>query len=151
MLLIDWHGPAEAADGAARFWNGVRVVRCTPRWVDGFGKLARNVSKFVLSGPQAGRIARKAFDLDGFDAFITWAPALAIAPVVAMARRADIAHRLLFIWDFFPDHLPPDRPHPGRSAALDLQRLGAEPDGPLHRHACPPCRRTPTTCAGGSR
>lgn len=103
VLLIDWQA-AQEADGICQVWNGVRVVRCTPRWADGFGELVRNASKFVLTAGRAGRLARKAFDFTGFDAFIAWAPALAVAPLVGMARRAGIARRLLFIWDFFPDH-----------------------------------------------
>ncbi|MGZ3272886.1 MAG: glycosyltransferase family 4 protein [Caulobacteraceae bacterium] len=104
VLLIDWNGPPDRADGSSEVWNGVRVVRCTPRWVDGFGKLVRHASKFVLTARRAGRLARRAFDFDGFDAFIAWAPVLTVAPLVGLARRADIARRLLFIWDFFPDH-----------------------------------------------
>ena len=103
VLLIDWNAAREA-DGPAQIWHGVRVVRCTPRWVDGFGKLARHASKFLLTARHAGCVARKAFDFDRFDAFIAWAPALTVAPLVRMARRADIPRRLLFIWDFFPDH-----------------------------------------------
>jgi len=103
VLLIDWNAPP-AADGTAEMWRGVRVVRCTPRWVDGLGKLVRHASKFVLTGRRAGRLARKAFDLGAFDLFIAWAPALTVAPLAGMARRAGIARRLLFIWDVFPDH-----------------------------------------------
>ena len=104
VLLIDWHGPEDGADGTVELWNGVRVVRCAPRWVDGLGKLARHASKFVLTARAAGRTAREAFDLARFDAFIAWAPAVVVAPLVGMARRAGVARRLLFIWDFFPDH-----------------------------------------------
>jgi glycosyltransferase involved in cell wall biosynthesis len=117
VLLIDWNAPPATADGSCEVWNGVRVVRCTPQWVDGFGKLARHASKFVLTARRAGRLARKAFDFSRFDAFIAWAPALAIAPLAGMARRAGIARRLLFIWDFFPDHhreigrIPPGPPY----------------------------------------
>jgi len=104
VLLIDWHGPEGGADGIAHVWNGVRVVRCAPKWVDGLGKLARHASKFVLTARRAGRIAREAFDFSRFDAFIAWAPAVVVAPLAGMARRAGIKRRLLFIWDFFPDH-----------------------------------------------
>jgi glycosyltransferase involved in cell wall biosynthesis len=103
VLLIDWDaGPASG--GSCTNWNGVRVVRCTPRWVDGFGKLVRHASKFVLTARRAGRVARKAFDLASFDVFIAWAPALAIAPLAGLAQRAGIPRRMLFIWDVFPDH-----------------------------------------------
>ena len=104
VLLIDWNAAPSAADGTCAMWNGVRLVRCTPRRVDGLGKLVRHASKFVLTARRAGRLARKAFDLARFDAFIAWAPALTVAPLVRMARRAAIPRRLLFIWDFFPDH-----------------------------------------------
>jgi glycosyltransferase involved in cell wall biosynthesis len=103
VLLIDWDG-TQGADGPVRRWNGVRVARCAPRWVDGYGSLVRHASKFVLTGRRAGRTARKLFDLDRFDAFIAWAPALAIGPLAGMARKAGIPRRLLFIWDVFPDH-----------------------------------------------
>ena len=104
VLFIDWNATPTAADPPGRVWNGVRIVRCTPRWVDGFGKLVRHASKFVLTGRRAGRLARERFDLAKFDAFVAWAPALTIAPLASMARRAGIARRLLFIWDVFPDH-----------------------------------------------
>ena len=104
VLFIDWNAAPTAADPPGRVWNGVRIVRCTPRWVDGFGRLVRHASKFVLTARRAGRLARERFDLRGFDVFITWAPALTVAPLVGLARRAGIARRLLFIWDFFPDH-----------------------------------------------
>jgi glycosyltransferase involved in cell wall biosynthesis len=103
VLVIDW----DAAPGAREpclVWNGVRVVRCTPRSVDGLGGLVRKASKFLLTGRRAARMARDRFDLPSFDAFIAWSPALAIAPLVGMASRAGIPRRLLFIWDFFPDH-----------------------------------------------
>jgi glycosyltransferase involved in cell wall biosynthesis len=104
VLFIDWNAAPGAADQPGRVWNGVRVVRCTPRWVDGLGKLVRHASKFLLTARRAGRLARERFDLAGFDAFIAWAPALTVAPLAGMARRARIARRLLFIWDVFPDH-----------------------------------------------
>jgi glycosyltransferase involved in cell wall biosynthesis len=104
VLFIDWNAAPEAADEPDQVWRGVRIVRCTPRWVAGFGKLIRHASKFVLTARRAGRLARQRFDLTGFDAFIAWAPALTVAPLVRMARRAGIARRLLFIWDIFPDH-----------------------------------------------
>jgi glycosyltransferase involved in cell wall biosynthesis len=104
VLFIDWDATPTAAGLPARQWNGVRIVRCTPQWVDGFGKLARHASKFVLTANRAGWLARERFDLSRFDAFVAWAPALTAAPLVGIARRAGIPRRLLFIWDFFPDH-----------------------------------------------
>jgi glycosyltransferase involved in cell wall biosynthesis len=104
VLYIDWDATPTAAGLPARLWNGVHIVRCTPQWVDGFGKLVRHASKFVLTAHRAGRLARERFDLGAIDAFVAWAPALTVAPLVGMARRARIPRRLLFIWDFFPDH-----------------------------------------------
>ena len=104
VLHLAWSAEPGAAEPEPRIWNGVRVVRCTPRWLDGFGGLVRNASKFVLSGRRAARAAREHLDLERFDALITWAPVVAIAPLMRMVRRAGIARRLLIIWDFFPDH-----------------------------------------------
>jgi len=104
VLLIDWDASPAETDGPCPDWNGVRVVRCTPRLVEGFGGLLRHASKFVLTGRHAGRLAREHFDLAGFDAFLAWTPALAFAPFAGAARRAGIPRRCLFIWDFFPDH-----------------------------------------------
>ena len=104
VLLIDWNAEPAKAYGPSFAWNGVRVVRCTPRLIDGLGALVRHASKFVLTSRHAGRLARQAFDLSRFDAFIAWTPALTAAPLVGLARRAGIPRRLLFIWDFFPDH-----------------------------------------------
>src|SRR6185437_7042988 len=83
---------------------GVRMVRCAPRSVGGLGRLVRHASKFVLTARRAGRLARESFDLSAFDAFIAFGPALALAPLAGMARKAGIPRRLLFIWDVFPDH-----------------------------------------------
>src|SRR5262249_21724574 len=63
-----------------------------------------NTSKFVMSGRHAARAAWREFDLKSFDALIAWMPAIAIAPLLPLVLRAGIKHRLLFIWDFFPDH-----------------------------------------------
>jgi glycosyltransferase involved in cell wall biosynthesis len=115
VLLIDWDATPAEMDGPRPHWKGVRVVRCTPRLLDGFGGLVRNASKFVLTGRRARRLARAHFDLSGFDAFIAWTPALAFAPIVGMARRAGVERRVLFIWDFFPDH---------------HREIGRLPDGP---------------------
>lgn len=104
VLLVDW--AAEPDGSVERFADraGIRVVRCAPRSLRGFGSLAARASKFVLTGRYAARALRSQFDLAAFDVAIAWMPATAIAPVPALLRRANIAHRLLFIWDFFPDH-----------------------------------------------
>ena len=104
VLLVDWDAEPGRADGPPLVCNGVRVVRCTPRWIGGLGPLVRHASKFILTSGHAGRRAREAFDLPGFDVFIAWTPAVTAAPLVGMARQAGIPRRLLFIWDFFPDH-----------------------------------------------
>jgi glycosyltransferase involved in cell wall biosynthesis len=103
VLLLDWSAQAGQADGPCQVWDGVKVVRAAPRAFAAFGGLVRNASKFVLSGRHAARLAQEQFDLRTFDVFIAWAPALAIAPLVRAVRRT-VPHRLLFIWDFFPDH-----------------------------------------------
>ena len=104
VLHLDWSAEPDTEEVTPRVWNGVRVVRCSPRRLNGPGGLVRNASKFVLSGLRAASVARRHFELERFDAFIAWAPAIAIAPLVRMVRRAGIVHRLLFIWDVFPDH-----------------------------------------------
>lgn len=103
ILHLDW---AAALGGPTRTFftdSGVRVVRCAPRALGG-PALLRNASKFVLSGRHAARVAWRNFDLASFDALIAWMPAIAIAPLLPLIRRARVRHRLLFIWDFFPDH-----------------------------------------------
>lgn len=104
VLLVDWDQTSAAPHGSCRTWNGIRIVQCRPALVARFGRLLRHASKFVLTGRRAGRLARTEFDLSRFDGFIAWAPAVVVAPLVALARRAGIPNRLLFIWDFFPDH-----------------------------------------------
>ncbi|KQV56085.1 MULTISPECIES: glycosyltransferase family 4 protein [unclassified Caulobacter] len=104
VLHLDWAAPPGARDETLVSASGVRVVRCPARALEGLGAIVRGASKFVLSGLRAGRAARRSFDLAGFDALIAWAPAVAVAPVLARARQAGIRRRILFIWDFFPDH-----------------------------------------------
>ena len=104
VLHLDWNAEPGAAEQAPKVWNGMRVVRCTPRLLDRIRGPLRHASKFVMSGRHAARVAREHFDLEQFDALITWAPLIALAPLLGMVRRARIAHRLLIIWDFFPDH-----------------------------------------------
>ena len=103
VLHLDW---SAAPGGPTRTFftdSGVRVVRSAPRALGG-PALLRNASKFVLSGRHAARVAWRNFDLANFDTLIAWMPAIAIAPLLPLIRRARIRHRLLFIWDFFPDH-----------------------------------------------
>jgi glycosyltransferase involved in cell wall biosynthesis len=103
VLLLDWSGD-HLGESATATRGGVRVVRCTPRPLRGFGLTVAGASKFLLSGRQVAKAARRHFDLDQFDAAIAWMPATAIAPLLPLLEAAGIEHRILFIWDFFPDH-----------------------------------------------
>jgi glycosyltransferase involved in cell wall biosynthesis len=104
VFHIDWPAKAHSPVEELRTATGVRVVRCRPKVLSGFGRLVRDASKFILSGRHAAAVAARYFDLRSFDAAIAWMPATAIAPLVKAIDRARIPHRLLFIWDFFPDH-----------------------------------------------
>lgn len=104
VLHLDWHAQRRARVEEFRTSSGVRVVRCGPKMLLAFGRFVRDASKFVLSGRHAASVARRYFDLRSFDAAIGWMPATAIAPLVKRMIRVGIRHRLLFIWDFFPDH-----------------------------------------------
>jgi len=103
VLHLDWHAAPGGPTRTLFTDSGVRVIRCAPRALGG-PSLLRHASKFVLSGRHAARVAWRHFDLASFDALITWTPAMAIAPLLPLIRRARVRHRLLFIWDFFPDH-----------------------------------------------
>jgi glycosyltransferase involved in cell wall biosynthesis len=104
VLWLDWQGAPGGPAESFVTTTGVRVVRCGPRAIEGFGAVIKGASKFVLSGFAAADVARRQFDLAAFDVVIAWAPAVAVAPVLGLARKAGVRHRLLFIWDFFPDH-----------------------------------------------
>jgi glycosyltransferase involved in cell wall biosynthesis len=116
VLLVEWNGLADGAIECLTSPAGVRIVRCAPRQWRGLGPLAAVASKFILTGRNAAQALKTQFDLRSFDAAIAWMPTTAIAPVPALLRRAGIAHRLLFIWDFFPFHhreigrIPPGPP-----------------------------------------
>ncbi len=103
VLHLDWGAASGGLTRSFTTRSGVRVVRVAPRAVGG-PEMLRNASKFVMSGRHAARAAWREFDLKSFDALITWMPAIAIAPLLPLVLRAGIKHRLLFIWDFFPDH-----------------------------------------------
>lgn len=104
VLHLDW--PARALNLVEEFRtaSGVRVVRCSPKYLSGLGSWIRSASKFALSGRQSAKVAARHFHLSSFDAFIAWMPATAIGPLVKSVERARIPNRLLFVWDFFPDH-----------------------------------------------
>lgn len=104
VLHLDWSGPSGGPTEVFTASGGVRIVRCPPARAEGLGERFAEASKFVLSGFRVARAARAHLDLASFDALITWMPAIAIAPLLGMAQRAGIRRRLLFIWDFFPDH-----------------------------------------------
>ena len=104
VLVLDWHGPPGAPPTQIVTPAGISVTRCAPREITGSGEMLRAASKFVLTGRHAARTARHMLDLSRFDAMIAWMPAVAIAPLLPLVERAGIRHRLLFIWDFFPDH-----------------------------------------------
>ncbi len=104
VLHLDWSAPVGGPTEIFTTAGGVRVVRCPPGGVEGLGGRAGEVGKFVFSGFRAARAARTHLDLASFDVLIAWMPAIAIAPLVGLAKRAGIRRRLLFIWDFFPDH-----------------------------------------------
>lgn len=103
-LVLDWQAPAGGAPTRTVTATGVTVVRCQPREIGWAGTLVRAVSKFVLSGRHAAQTARALIDLAHFDVMLAWMPAVAIAPLLPLVERAGIRRRLLFIWDFFPDH-----------------------------------------------
>lgn len=103
VLLLDWSGDYRG-ESAIATRGGVRVVRCTPMPLRGFGRTVAGATKLLLSGRQVAKAARRHFDLDQFDAAIAWMPATAIAPLLPLLEAAGIEHRILFIWDFFPDH-----------------------------------------------
>ena len=104
VLHLDWSGSPNSRVEEFRTSTGVRVVRCGPKYLSRFGRLTRDASKFILSGWHAARVAARHFDVSSFDSAIAWMPAMAIAPLVRQIERARIPRRLLFIWDFFPDH-----------------------------------------------
>jgi glycosyltransferase involved in cell wall biosynthesis len=104
VLHLDWSAPPSEKVEEFTTLASVRVVRFSPSFLSGLGRLVRDASKFVLSGRHAARVAARYFDFAKFDAAIAWMPALAIAPLVPLIEQAGIPHRILFIWDFFPDH-----------------------------------------------
>ena len=115
VLYLDWSGRGGPVE-ELRTASGIRVLRCPARQVRGFGGFVRHASKFLLSGRAVAAAARRHVALDRFDALIAWMPAMAIAPLLPLIRRAGIAQRHLLIWDFFPDHhreigrVPPGMP-----------------------------------------
>ncbi len=104
VLLLDWAGSPGGPEHAQITETGVRVVRCGAHAVTGLGRTVQGASKFLLSGWALAQTARRRMRLEAFDAAIAWAPLSAVAPLVPLLGKAGIEHRLLFIWDVFPDH-----------------------------------------------
>jgi len=135
VLVLDWHAPPGRPPSRTVTPAGIAVTRCFPREIGWAGGVVRAASKFVLSGRHVARVAARTLDLARFDAMLAWMPAAAIAPLVDLAVRAGIRHRLLFIWDFFPDHhreigrIPAGLPY--RAARAWEQRLLARFDAIL--------------------
>jgi glycosyltransferase involved in cell wall biosynthesis len=104
VLVLDWQAPVGTPPERTVMPSGIVVTRCSPREIGWAGGLVRATSKFVLTGRHVACVAMRELDLSLFDVVFAWMPAVAIAPLVPIFARAGIRHRLLFIWDFFPDH-----------------------------------------------
>ena len=104
VLLLDWHGAVDDQPEELTSPSGVRVLRCSPRRLDMLGRTIGDASKFLLSSRHLASVARSRLNLREFDVAMAWMPLTAIAPLVPLLSAAGIRHRLLFIWDFFPDH-----------------------------------------------
>lgn len=104
VLHLDWDarpgGPSERLTSG----RGIPVLRVCPRAVGRPGSLTYKASKFILSAGHVGREARRYLAFADYDAVVAWMPAFTFAPVIRDAEGNGIAHRILFIWDFFPDH-----------------------------------------------
>jgi glycosyltransferase involved in cell wall biosynthesis len=104
VLVLDWQAPVGAAPERTRLASGIIVTRCAPRELDWAGDVVRRASKFVQSGRHLAHVAARLLDVAQFDVLLAWMPAIAIAPLLSTIVRAGVPHRVLFIWDFFPDH-----------------------------------------------
>src|SRR4051794_7061307 len=80
VLHLDWNREPDAPVEDFITAGGVRVVRCSPTYVDRLGRIIRDSTKFVFSGRRAAEVLERRFDLNAFDAAIAWMPAIAIAP-----------------------------------------------------------------------
>ena len=104
VLLLDWQGTIGGPTRLLTSGRGIPVWRVCPRAIGKPRSLLYKISKFVLSARHVGREARRHVAIEGFDGVIAWMPACAFAPVIRDAARAGVARRVLFVWDFFPDH-----------------------------------------------
>jgi glycosyltransferase involved in cell wall biosynthesis len=104
VLQLDWDARPGGWTERLASERGIRVLRVFPRSVGRPGGLLHKVSKFLLSARHVGREARRHLALEQFDAVIGWMPAMAFAPVIRHVACASVSRRILFIWDFFPDH-----------------------------------------------
>jgi len=103
VALLDWSQPANGPTEHV-IHNGIKVLRIMPRAWTRFGTLLFRISKFVLSGRHAVSEAKLSIDYESFDACVAWMPATPLAKLIAAAKHAGVASRILFIWDFFPIH-----------------------------------------------
>jgi glycosyltransferase involved in cell wall biosynthesis len=104
VVQLDWDAPSGGASERLASARGIPVLRVCPRAIGRPRSLAWRASKFVLSARHVGREVRRLMPLAEFDAIVAWMPAIAFAPVVRRAARAGVERRILFVWDFFPDH-----------------------------------------------
>jgi glycosyltransferase involved in cell wall biosynthesis len=104
VLVLDWQAPTGTPPDRTTLPSGIIVTRCAPREIGWAGEVVRGASKFVWSGRHVARTAAQLLDLSCFDIVLAWMPAIAVASLLPKIMRAGIRHRLLFIWDFFPDH-----------------------------------------------
>lgn len=123
VLHLDWQalpGEDEPKCADAHELPLGRVVRVLPQSVRGLGTTVHGASKFILSDRAARRALLRNFDVASYDVCVAWAPALAVANMLRIAKRAGVEHRILFIWDFFPIH---------------NREIGTIPAGPIFRAA----------------
>ena len=104
VLQLAWDAKPGGSTERLASGRGSRVIRVAPRALGRPGGLLHKASKFILSARHVGREARRHLRLEEVDAVIAWMPALAFAPVIRDAARGGVRQRILFIWDFFPDH-----------------------------------------------
>jgi glycosyltransferase involved in cell wall biosynthesis len=103
VLLIDWDAAESRPTREIRGRSGERIVTVTPRAFRNLGRLVFRASKLILSSRHAASAMRRHFDHAQHDAVIAWTPALSVAAPLLRAVRSGIRHRLLIIFDFFPN------------------------------------------------
>lgn len=103
VLLVDWDAPSPLPTREIRGRNDERIVTVTPRALRPFGRAVFRATKLLFSSRHADRAMRDHFDVGDHDAVIAWTPALSVGGPLRRAVRAGIRHRVLVIFDFFPD------------------------------------------------